>query len=490
MGKLFKIDTNLQRKNVISKNELNLVSKITDTVNHIACTQNVDINKPVYNYDGYYEFNGSSFLYNYNIKDKLHINTRFAINNWILIPWVTGYANEDLPICGTITPFSPTTGNGAWFYGLAVDENGLLTVKFNFFNTDQTVTTVVSNPVNTIISYDTLHNIELRYYLGEFFIIIDGLLTEKINPAATPQSKINQKFYIGYNPESDTYLNGNIKSLDIRDDNMELDPFTTYGTRLFNEPEPFIYYKTHQDDGFNKFFITSKFLEDSNFNGSNIIDIKDEFSNGFFSNYDSSVVKIHDSGLLFNGSGALANTENSFDNGAATTFTELLICGWFNVTSTNFQYLVSLSSHSNSTTHLTTRTNLIEIMYNSAATAKFSLYNWGTGTQLNSTVPVILGKYYHIAAIYKNGEFFLFINGILDAKSGPLAINTADRYLLMDIGENIRYFGYPTFGLIDDVLFRTEDSIIDPTGYAIGNTVFKKPAIGSLDNEFIQYPIP
>jgi len=125
MNKILHIDADLQTPNQIHKDGTNKVSQITDKAQGIAFTQSDDAKKPIYNYDGSFEFAGGSRKYlvgdkkatlpklgDFTIKLKIHLpNNVSLLDNAVFANMNESEIGAGSPVANFLIRF--TTGSTA-----------------------------------------------------------------------------------------------------------------------------------------------------------------------------------------------------------------------------------------------------------------------------------------------------------------------------------------------------------------------------------------
>jgi hypothetical protein len=92
--------------------------------------------------------------------------------------------------------------------------------------------------------------------------------------------------------------------------------------------------------------------------------------------------------------------------------------------------------------------------------------------------------------IYKDLEqkVYLLVNGVLEGFATTTFKITATQ-LALKVGGSTQFLTYSD-GYFDDIFMQRNGTIIDPTGFSVGEKVFEPPMRGQFDGTFKQYPIP
>lgn len=435
--KILDLNTYLYPVNQIHKDSNNLVSQITDRAQGIPFVQSDNAKKPVYNYDGYFQFDGTDDFFktpSYNPKCYDYVGkSAFYFTFWVYFDNLTGDQN--------IYALSTDTASSTDFY-IRMFNSGQLQVVISGIGGVNTVTTISAN---------ALTRIDVVFTGTKIYLITNGIKNNE-SAATIGGNNNNRRAYLGTRYNSNTYvLKGRIYSIESKIGVFPYNVDVINGTTVFNPIyKPFTHLKRFANKNGNiKAFLSSMYLKDAVINSSDeITSIKDE-QGSVYSSSGTNAVKITNKGLYFQGSAYLQRT--GFAIGTNAFFIGL----WVN--------------NSNA--------NDANIYQNSGITIDKN----GGNYRINGNVIGALStnNYEYVFALRLSGVLYYGINGVLKG-----SVADTNNYTLSDtiIGSN-NFIGY-----VDDVLPSIENSIINPTGYSVGQKVFEPPRRRCLDSHILQFP--
>ena len=443
------IDTDLQLPNRIFKDGSNLVRQITDKAQNIPFLSkhaSVSVN-PSYAYNDGDGFPYIAFLPTTKgliSKDAVNIDyTKSFVIELMWRPTVFPYASNQY----LFSHCSASDINLGAFVRIIGNQT---TINSNLVSIDPSL---VGITLTAGVWYHLMYIIDQDSTVKRVFAYLNG---KYVGPASIPaKGNVTQPLGVGITPYGNgvNTLNGDVSyckvysGLGIMKANQTL---PTTGQQVFTPRKPFFYYKRYKDDGYKKLFFSSKYLKDASIDVSNqITTIKDEFDS-IITDAGTNKVKWNPKGFYFNqsfltNSGYLIGTNDFF------------IGFWIkNTDSANSD----LFKNSNIT--ISKVSNNYDI--NSNTIGLFSTSN-----------------YEYLTVIRRTGILYWFINGKYIG-----SVSDTSNYTLSDliIGSN-SFIGY-----IDGVLLSIGDSIIDPTGFSVGQKVFNPPLRGGFDSEIFKFPVP
>lgn len=505
MNKILHIDTDLQLPNRIHKSDTdNKVRQITDKAQNIVFVQTDPAKQPVYNYGGYYSFDGVNDVLN---NPKMFYD--FSKPNYTLFLLVrpTNLAKKQtIMACraNDVTFFTlyqnNTTGmysavmriNGAGIYGAA----GTVPLVENQWNT--IVLTVADNQASIIING--------KMSGSGYGLTHSGFSIPDLTVAPT---QIGHEF-----DRAGWFFAGDIAYIKMeqkdypewqqRVPNLSALQFENSAT-VFDDTflrTPFHHYQRYPDNGTNKLFISSKYLKDA------VIDSADKVEKlyTYFRGVDGGTYagqsllpymyeatlskrpKVTKNGLKFTSSNnTILRTTNDGNQGISygnyyytyeNLLSDICIMTWHNPQSlASHQCLLTLSSHR--------YFHIMSVFYNAMQNTG-NRYLFYDSTNLVSIPDIYaLGSYNHICTIRKNGIWYYFINGILKNTSVPSNTSNPSIYVNLMIG------GLPSENycdcLLDDIFIVHNTLPINPSGFSVGQKVFEPPRRGDFDGIIKQY---
>lgn len=507
MNKILHIDTDLQLPNRIHKSDTdNKVRQITDKAQNIALVQTDPAKQPVYNYGGYYSFDGvNDVLYN----PKMFYD--FSKPNYTLFLLVrpTNLAKQQtIMACranGGNTFFTLYQYNTTGLYSAQVRINGT-----TLYAANASVPLVV-NQWNTIV---------LTVANNQASIIINGKM------AGSAYGFTHSGFSIPYLTVAPTQIGNEFNRAgwffagDIAYIRMIQQDFPQWqqrnadnttlqfndGATVFNDAflrnSGFTHFQRYPDNGTNKLYISSKYLKGAVIDSGNKVEKLYTYFRGVDGGayagqtllhymYEATLSKrpeVTKNGLKFTSSNnTILRTTNDGDRGISSgnyyyTYENLLsdIClmAWHTPQSlASHQCLLTLGDVQNN--------YIVRVFYNAMQNTG-NRYLFYDNTNLSSIPDIYaLGSYNHICTIRKNGIWYYFINGVLKNTSVPSNTSNPSIYVNLMIG------GLPSMNycdcLLDDVFVAHNNSIIDPTGFSVGQKVFEPPRRGEFEGTIKQY---
>ena len=441
------IDTDLQFSNRIHKSATdNKVKQITDKAQGIAFTQ-TDVNKqPVYNYEGYYSFDGVNDVIN-GQKQVIDYSKPFTVEFWFYPLQLTQFTlfaqrlngnNSEFLTCYCFDSSLDILGyiGGVSRFIVNINTSNLLINQWNhvyFIISPRQGTAIVNGIMKNGSVYSDFTSLSLslniplqignEYERGGFFF--SG----------------NLKNLIAYNTYNNDWL--------YRTDDLSSVRIPT-GTQVFTPEQPFHHYVRYPDNG----FISSKYLKDAVIDSAdNITSLKSSIGTDVFT-FSTNKPTWTKKGLLF-ASGQILQSANTYTFGTSNFYIGL----WANPTA-NADILSFGTS----------------IKIGKDATNDYFETN-GTKTYASQTITGY--KYYALIRI--SGVLYFLINGQLQAtKTESIDYSTALQVIV----------GGTYAGLFDEPLFSIGDSIIDPTGFSVNQKCFEPPTRGGFDGTFKIYTIP
>lgn len=444
-GLILSIQPNLQIPFSVLKGETNLVRQITDVDRGIAFVQNDPLKQRVYNHAGYYE--GLAGTVPYNSNQLLNLGDKdWTIRGRYTVKSLSGYSpllsnrlsgnTLGMAVTGYVGLPLLAIFMGGVSYTIGSGRNDNLTIGFimDFFFEKR------GNRVKVFRSHPFYGGVHKYYDV----VLPQSFIEDTLEPV--------KLFYDPYTPTSGFIHD--LHHLIIEEGSRYYDS-ALVGTEVDSDtnPEwnrPFTHLKRYKADGNKVFFLTSNYLKDAVIDSSNqITSIYDEFGGQLIDGGTNSV-KNSNKGFLFN---------QSFLSKAGYTIgtNDFYIGFWVKTTDITD---ANLFQNSNITI---------------AKSSSNYIVNSNTIGALNIT------KYTYISVLRKTGVLYWFINGVY---FGSVADTSNYSLSNLVIGSNT-FVGY-----IEDVLMSIGDSIINPAGYSVGDKVFQPPKRRSLDNRFIQFPIP
>jgi hypothetical protein len=126
----------------------------------------------------------------------------------------------------------------------------------------------------------------------------------------------------------------------------------------------------------------------------------------------------------------------------------------------------------------------MRLIWNNSSSEGYTFFN---GSNILNSAQFELNNYNYVSAVGFNGLIYCFINGIL---IGTITdnMNLVNTYLGVRLG-NEGSLPNSSDCFLDDILFDIEDSLIDPTGFAIDRKVFEPPTRGGFEDYVWQYPV-
>jgi len=259
------------------------------------------------------------------------------------------------------------------------------------------------------------------------------------------------------------------------------------------------YYQRYKEDNFKKLFLSSKYLKDSVIDVDNIIEklnsstkATNENGNKYYPFiYQSNLSKRpkkSKSGILFESSAytyvqATNNEANGLPIGnyfySFAETTSLCVMFWFKPlgTKTN-QFFFNQN--------IFPATQFMTLVFNYVSNPGNKLTFYDATNLFYPDKVLTIGDYCHICYVYIAGVFYYFIDGIFIGTTTKTIFTSATYYNLQlgSFSDNASYYSDCE---IDDVLISHGDSIIDPTGFSVGQKVFEPPMRGQFDGTFKQY---
>jgi len=440
---LLHIDIDMQLPNRIFKDSTNKVSQITDKAQNIAFVQ-TDVNKqPTFEYGKGVRFDGEKpLVWASGAYDQ---QLEFFILQFQIEFKSIDYGNRYLMF------FRDTVyGYLGLRYGTTLEFN--LGTFSHIFSFSSGVIDRLDVPIKVMLGKLPYTSVDGIIYSANYFAAIDGVVQYYIFSTDSNKIRITNNLQIfgwdGFNSYGEAIMdNFQIHSIDSSFRILKNDIPKLY-------KEKFTHFKRYKADGLKEFFLSSKFLDgviiDVN---DNITSIKCSIGTDVFT-YSTNKPKWTKTGLLFAGGQVLQST-NTYSFGISDFF----IGFWANPTADAviLRFGTDIKIGKDSTNDYF-ETNLIKTYASQTLTGY---------------------KYYCFIRI--SGTLFLLINGQTQAiKVESIDYSTP---LMAIIGGTFA-------GLFDEPLLAVGDSIIDPTGYAVGNKVFEPPMRGQFDGTIKQFPIP
>lgn len=481
MSKILDINLSLQIPNMVFKSDVdNTIQQITDKASGIPF---VGVNSPIYNYDGRIDCQNGTKKYlksntkkallpesgDFTILIKAHLPDLTA--NYINCSLLSNI-NED-----QITSENPTGVNFLIRIGNTSGRNIQFTATENgVWSTNYAKDSIFNYP-NPI---DNIYNYVLCRKGNILQIITNGYLT-----ITTMTENVGQEvsdILCGTSTYS-TPLTANIYHAIVLD--TALYDFTANSNGDFvlpNFTQDFTFFKRFQNkDETKKLFLTSNNLEGA------VIDSANQISE-LVSEIDSSVLEVDPNaqphkltkyGFYSSGETSAYLPKIRFGSDFEIGIKDCYIGVWCN-------YISSGSVNSTVYKQIGASQQNFRLYLNTAGNIQY----WFGGSVYNTGVSVYVNKWSYYSLLRKNGVIYFLINGVLIESHN----NSTNLDLSTTLNAQLQLFNQS--GIVshevynDDFLYSVGDSIIDPTGYSVGDKVFESPRRKSFDDKFIQYPIP
>lgn len=479
MTKILHIDTDLQIPNRIHKSASdNKVKQITDKAQGIIFSQ-TDVNKqPVYNYDGYLQPNAQTAMV--GNKPLLLSGKDFTIRGrWIVRPSIQGFEwafstrnsgnNQGISItlganC-SVGIFTPT---------------GYINLSSYPYSVGDIVDFIVEKRGAIYQGYFTNHS---AIASGLFLYYTSNANTPLILESSSIMPRLFDSGVLGYSgcgssllfliiEEVNHYFNINNtseKPIDVRNP-------------VWNNS--FHHHQRYPEDGFKKLFISSKYLKDAVIDSAdNVTYIKSSVgADVYLRNLSTNKPKWTKKGIDF----SIVNQSTLVINNRIITgyYSKYFFGCWHNPKPISgvSQYIAQFSSEN----HIRTAEFLYDFVYDNWGGYRYTFLHDGTWTKIADVYSP--NEYHYLSQLIHGSTIYMLIDGILKATKS--IVHNDYYHADVFLGSYNGTGGSPLDGLVDDCLLALNDSIIDPTGYVVGNKVFEPPTRGRFDGTFKIYPIP
>lgn len=454
-----KVDTDLQIPNRIFKDGSNQVKQITDKTSNIPFVEQGG--KAIYNYEGYFEFDGTKGYTSHGKVPSMPQN--FTYELW--------YQKTSFP--GIQVLMQKGTGSP-------------LDREFTtYFDTSNTFRMLLYSDVstNSNIFIDNLpstgfHNITIQKDGTQIKIFVDGVY-KKIQTLSTSTVYNNLlQWTIAHSIGFGSFkFDDDLKSLAISEGAKYDTSGFSINDQVFTPKEPFIFYKRFKNPAI-KTYTNSKYLKNAVINSNNeITKIYDEQDN-IWLDVGTTAVKIDKQGFDFGttAQGAVLQYQESFNPQNKDFF-----IGFWAKPSSVSGVQVFLSNWNSSPE------KSFQLIMNGGALQLFLSDDGSTNTSITSTgISFTLSKFTYISIQRVNDVLYFEKDGVLKSTynlPANFTINTVAQKLEMGIATS----GSPYGGILNDFIYSEIDGLVDPTGFSVGEKVFESPRRGGFDSEIIQF---
>lgn len=434
------LDVNLgviQFHNRIAKSATdNKVSKILDSAQNIALIQGASANQPIYNYDGYLEMGVQKYIKSNKL--MLWNGTEFYTSMWLKFSDTA--ENRMFVRC--------YDGDGLNYWQLFYDSS-LKRIKM-FFRTSSSIKVNHYLPAGSFPFDEFFHmsiNLTPEGYLNYY---INGVVKYYVATSPT-ELELTNTIQFGYNSAS--YGAFYIKNFTWQNE-KKFTQESTLDTQVFTPKEPFIWLKRYKEDGEKVLFISSRYLKDANVGSDDKIEtIYSEIGVSSLNQSNAALRPKVKNGII-----GANGTEILVSDTLCTNFRtgDFHFSFWAMFTDTGIQ--CNILTYQNSITFLRNSSGVLQMYY-------YGDYKSAPQTILNN-------KWYHIAGVRKDSNIYFMVNGVIATIKPDTRDIPATGILQVNGGTTGSY-------RIDDILV-SNDSLVDPRGYAVGDKVFLPPKRRSL----------
>ncbi|MCP4337048.1 MAG: LamG domain-containing protein [Mycoplasma sp.] len=430
MSKILDISTNRQISNRLFTGPLNVCTQVTCTKSNIPFVGN----NAVFNWDGYFEFNGvdSIFVSNKNIELDNTVTFEFGLK-----------LNSTTGLNMIVSGDSETAGKWEVYF------NGTI---FSLWRVS-----------GESFSY-TFTEEELTNGLNHFLLVLDGTYAYLFYNGVYKSISLSTGTFdntgvlqIGGVIRTGTaFFDGDISSIKIY--NKVLRGYSSENN--FSPQEPFIYYKRYKEDGNKKLFLTSRNTKDAIDTDNRIERIFSEIGNHYFEQLTPvNKPTWTEKGILF----------------ASGEFLEQASSDVYNFGTENF-YLSKWIDFHNEAVAFEIGSGVIRFGLDST-----NAYIETSGGKLYATKSHLPNEgYKHYEMIVISGVLYFGIGGILENSRGESV--DYDTNQAAKIGGS--FIGY-----VDDLLL-SHVAEVSPVGFSNGQKFTQPQRRKGYDSTFIQFPIP